>query len=194
MSYATVEQLRTYLKQVPSSQASDELLQAVLDRATAIIDGELGMHFGTAAAGTFTVYGDGTGYLAPPAFVAGSVTLVSSPSGVPVPDYVERDGLLVVTDGSGLIQTDAHRGSPFWGWASGVPYVVSATFGYATVPADIVEACLEIAVRIWRARDAGFSDVVGVEGSGAVGYNGALPNLVKRILDNYRESGSAGVY
>ena len=79
------------------------------------------------------------------------------------------------------------------GWLSGLPYTVSATFGYTTVPADIVECCLEIAVRIWRGRDAGFSDVVGVEGSGAVGYNGALPAMVKRVLDHYKQT-TTGVW
>lgn len=182
------------------ANTTDAALQRRLDAATQIIDNELDLPSGAfsgSAASTQTVYGDGTIYLAPARFVGGSVTLVETISGGEVPDYIEQDGMLIVTDADGVIPPDPWRRD--WGlsglaWREGIPYEVSATFGYASVPPDIKEACLEIAVRMWRAKDAGFSDVVGVEGSGAVGYNGALPNMVKRILDRYRETRNPGVY
>lgn len=183
------------------TNTTDAALQRRLDAATQVIDHELDQAAGTfsAAAGAAirTVYGDGTGYLLLPAFVAGSVTLVTTISGLGVPDYIEQDGYLIVTDANGVIPIDGElRDYGITGlvWREGVPYAVSATYGYSSVPSDIKEACLQIAVRMWRAKDAGFSDVVGVEGSGAVGYNGALPNMVKRILDRYREDRIPGVY
>lgn len=207
MAYASVTQLRVYLTQLNPGQASDEALGVVLDRATQVIDTELGFAFDTAAAGTRVVYGDGTDYLVPPRFVAGSVTTVTAPGGWSVPTYAEHAGTLIIVDSDGR-QRDAYRRRlalppasdlvteswPSYGWVKGLPYTVAATFGWASVPTDIVECALEIAVRIWRARDAGFSDVVGVGGEGGVGYNGALPNLVKRVLGHYKAGTSVGVW
>lgn len=200
MSYATVDDLRAYLPQTPVTGETDDLFESILGRATQIIDTELGYAFGTSALGTATVYGDGTDYLKPPAFVAGSITLVTAPSGYSVPSYVEQGGLLIVTRDGRIAPAYLGRSltglgySPIGSWLPGVPYTVLATFGYATVPSDIVECCLELAVRIWRAKDAGFSDVVGIEGGGAVGYNGKYPALVKAILDRYKRADSVGVH
>jgi hypothetical protein len=198
VAYATVAQLRDYLPQVENTAGNDTLLGRILDRATQIIDTELGFAFGTATVSMRTVYGDGTDYLIPPVFVSGSVTAVTTITGYSVPSYIEQDGALVARTSAGvlaplysypLLSGDVAVGA----WLYGVPYTVAATFGYASVPADIVEATLEIAVRIWRARDAGFSDVVGVEGSGAVGYNGKYPAVVTAILDNYKARVPRGV-
>lgn len=200
MAYATPAEFFEYMPQAEGADGADALAASVLARASAVIDGELGYSFAPAAA-TAVAYGDGTDFLAPPVFVAGSVTAVTAPAGWDVPDYVERDGLLVVVRsnvaGSWYLRSGLTPGVLAWpyegGWRPGVPYTVAATFGTDAAPDDIVEATLELAVRMWRGRDAGFSDVVGVEGGGAVGYNGALPALVKRILDNYRRS-APGVY
>jgi hypothetical protein len=200
MAYATVDQLRAYLKQAGLTAANDDLFEDILDRATAIIDGELGYSFDTAAAGTEVVRGDGTDYLKPSAFTV--VTGVTAPTGYTVPDYIVKDGHLVVTrdgiTGSWYAREGLYAYTLAYpyagGWQPGVPYTVAGTFGYSAVPADIVEATLEIAIRIWRAKDAAFSDVVGVEGGGAVGYNGSLPAMVKRILDNHRRDDRAGVW
>lgn len=195
MSYATVDDFRQELgNQVGSATANDTVIQRKLNMATALIDAELSFSFGDAAVGTQTVYGDGTPYLMIPTYVAGSITAVTSISGLSVPDYIERDGMLIVVDADGVIP-GTYR--PYAGdlvWQEGIPYTVAATFGYADVPADIIEACLQIAIRAWHAKDSGFSDAVQVVGSDAVGYNGAIPNLVKRILDNYREKTGLGVW
>ncbi len=197
MSYATVNDILAELPQITDTVSNRAVLQNKLDAATAVIDAKLGFSFGDDAVGTQIVYGDDTVYLYPPTFVTGSVTGVTTITGIDVPDYVVKDGMLIVVDADGVIPDrgilDAY-GIGGLRWQLGVPYTVAATFGYASVPADIKEACLQIAVRLWRAKDAGYSDVVGVEGSGAVGYNGALSNFTKMVLDKYRETRSLGVY
>lgn len=169
--------------------ASDARIQKVLNRATQIIDTVLGLSFTLSdAPGNSIVYGDGTDYLVPPAFVAGSVTAVTAPSGYTVPAYSAIDGVLIVTrDGlmGPLYGSEALAGRLYQllgGWLPGVPYTVAATFGYSAIPADIVEACLEIAVDLWRFKDAGSIKVVGVEGAGMVTGKG-LPATAKAILD-----------
>lgn len=182
-SYASVAEFREYMDQVASGAATDARIQRILDRASAIIDIETRTTFGAAAVGTQVVYGDGTIYLEPPVFVAGSVTAITAPSGYTIPDYIERDGLILIVDSSGMLS------DPLWQvWERGVPYTVAATFGYASIPPVVAECCLQIAVRLWRGKDAGFSDVVGVDGGGAVGYNGAYSALVKRLLVQLRPS------
>lgn len=174
---------------VTVAAANDAKIQKVLNRATQIIDTLLGFSFTLSGSpSTQVVYGDGTDYLQPPAFVAGSVTAVTAPSGYTVPSYVVADDLLVVTrDGlmGPLYGSEAIAGrlyGPLGGWLAGVPYTVAATFGYSVYPADIVEACLEIAVDLWRFKDAGSIKMVGVEGAGVVTGKG-LPPTAKAILD-----------
>lgn len=194
MAYASVPQLRDYLVQVPTDAPTNALLSDILDRASAVIDRVVGFSFGVTAVAARTAYGDGTPYLAVPGrHVAGSVTMVTAPAGALVPSWVERDGLLVVCDAAGYAPP---VGALRWGlwWEPGLPYAVTAIYGTPEVPLDITECCLEIAVRIFRARDAGFSDVVGVEGAGAIGYNGALPATVKRVLETYSAPARAGVW
>jgi hypothetical protein len=81
---------------------------------------------------TAVVYGDGTDFLEPPAFTAGSVTLVTAPTGYTVPDYIEQDGLLVVVDSlarrRSLSEYAAFPADWPHGWTYGVPYTVTATY------------------------------------------------------------------
>lgn len=69
---------------------------------------------------------------------------------------------------------------------------VRGVWGWGAPPEDVIEAVLELAVRIVKGRNAGYSDVVGIDGTGASGdqvqrYVKALPPLVKIILDQARE-------
>lgn len=173
--------------------ALDDVLQAVLDRATQILDTAIGYSLATSVSGSQVVYGDGTAYLVPAACL--TVSGVTAPSGYDIPDYVLRDGMLILTDSAGVLVPEAYAGrGPVPAWREGVPYTVAGTFGYAAVPDDIVEACLEIAVRLWRGRSSGFSDVVGVEGGGAVGYEKAFPAMVRHTIGRYRAKRAPGVW
>lgn len=191
MAYANVTDLRRYLDQVPEGDIEDVLLGSILDRASALIDLELGHEWNTAAADTALVFGDGTNYLkVPQPYVADSVTLVTSTySGVTIPDYIERDGYLVAltTDLTLYPRSVAGiRGSgpPYGAWILGAPYTISATFGYSTVPPALTEACLEIAADLYRFRDAGSIKAAGTAGVGSDSLvtGGALPTTAARIL------------
>lgn len=175
------------LPSVAITIATDALLQKVLDRASALIDLYLGFSLDTPALDTQIIYGDGTDFLALPAYIAGSISGVTAPDGYTVPDYIEQAGALrVVRDDLLLPLFDAETiagrlYSPAGGWLLGVPYTVAATFGSVRQD-DIVEACLEIAVDLWRFKDSGSIKTVGVEGAGMVTGKG-LPATAKMILD-----------
>lgn len=174
---------------VTVAAANDARYQKVLDRATQIIDTILGTTFPTAGSpSTRVVYGDGTDYLVPPAFVSGSVTAVTAPTGYTVASYTVIDGVLIVTRDSllgGMYGSESLAGrlyAPLGGWLAGVPYTVAATFGYSATPDDIKEACLEIAVDLWRFKDSGSIKMAGVEGAGVVRGKG-LPETARTILE-----------
>jgi hypothetical protein len=191
MPYATVAQLKAYLDQVVDK---DDLLADILDRASALIDLEIGHSWATAGAGAATVYGEGTNYLRIPApYIAGSVTLLTGPVDITLPSYIERDGYLVARtsdaylyparQGMGVAGFGPGRGA----WMYGVPYVISATYGYGAAPAALIEACLEIAADMYRFRDAGSIKAAGAADGGLV-RGGALPVTAARILANIKAS------
>lgn len=184
-SYATVAQLREILTQAPTGVAGDALLQGALDRATDIIDGQLGFSyaaFGVAAPKDVRAVGTSE-YLDLPAHQSSGVTAVSavyskgqtSETTDTITDYDEMDD-------------DISGDGRLWralGWTKGQWYRVTATWGYGTAPTAIVEVCLELAVNLYGARDSKqISDVVGVEG--AVGYNRALTNRQRMVIDDCR--------
>lgn len=184
MAYGTVAELRELLTQVPAGAANDTLLGRMLDRATAIVDRTLG--FGFAAYGTAAakdIRATGGEYLYLPACEAASVTGVS----VVYDRGLTGESTLAIT---GYVADEEARPYRLWrfaGWTSGAWYRVTAKWGYGPAPDDVELVTLEVAVNLWGSRSATqISDVVGVEGGGAVGYNRALTNRQRLILDAVR--------
>lgn len=178
-AYATVAELREYLDKLGSGVA-DAQLQAVLDRARSIVDLGLGFSFFDAggewpAATARTVRADGTPYLRLPPYQEGSITgIVVAGTATAVTGWAEA-----WSAGRGVLER-----YPAWDVGR---YTVTAAYGYGAAPAAVVEVNLEVAVNIWQARQAGrFSDVVGAEGGGAVGYQKALTAQQAMILKQVR--------
>jgi hypothetical protein len=192
VAYLTVRELKThYLEQLNATAEHDGALQSKLDAASAIVDLLTGATFATPAPGAELVYGNGTPVLDLPAYVTGTVTDVTAPSGYTVPDnYVEFGGALWVTDANGILLRPyparlSHEGYVGHVWTLGVPYTVSATFGYGAVPDDIKMVCGEIAVQLWRRRDLGGTEVQGVEGASAIAIRNALSPLAQAVLQKH---------
>ena len=179
-AYGTVAQLREYLTQVPTGSVADALLQSCLDRATDTVDGAMGFAwtaYREAAAKDVRAEANSE-YLTLPAHQVGGVTAVAWLTGKgtiyacteAMTDYEElEDGRLWRSEG----------------WMRREWYRVTAPWGNGPVPASLVEVCLELAINIWGSRDSKqISDVVGVEG--AVGYNRALTNRQRMIIEDCR--------
>lgn len=211
MAYVELADLRGndgYLDQFEQDGTLDEsrdtVLTAILTRAEAFVNAYIGTRTSLAAAasGTSIVYGNGLQTLILPAYTVGSVTLVSAPSGYTVPDYIEQDGALVITDSTGIVVTPYRYGLGYaYGsslvWQYGVPYTVTATYGWgADDLAVLAEATLQTAVQLWRYRDTGGSETIGAEGAITTVRAGWTP-LVKQGLDNIAQrlrGYSAGVW
>jgi hypothetical protein len=186
MALATLQQFREYYPQGSGSALSDSLIRDVLDRAEAILELEIGYPLDDAAVETRTIYGSGSNFLTLPRHIADSVTEVTAPSGYLVPTYIKTAGGLAATT-DGIYYRHLPGYSP--AWIDGVPYAVTATWGTRATTADLTEACLELAVEIYRGRDSGFSGTVGVDGAGALVVAPTYPPRVARIIKLYRDAG-----
>jgi hypothetical protein len=191
-SYPTVAQFRAYLKQTTTTTLTDDDAQEILNRATAICDDAsvgLGFHFGGYTGGQQTVLSNHSPYLELPPYQPGSVSAITL-DGNPIVDWVaDPDGTLRRTVASQWPVKDIDA----WGWR-GFYYVVTANWGYGPPPDSVIEVCLEVAVNIWRSRDAGrFTNVVGPADGGAVGYEGALTPLQRSVLQGLKQIKSRGI-
>ena len=189
MSYATIAQLRAnpYLTQVATGATNDTALQAVLDRASAIVDGVLGFSFAAygAEATDRDVRGNGSEYLCPPAYKAATIAGIARVSA--------RGETGEATEAiTGYVVDELERPYRVWraaGWQRGAWFRVTALWGYGAVPASVVEVELEVAMNIWRsAAGTSFGTSVGIEGGGAVTVNRALTWAQRDILDGVRSS------
>lgn len=184
MAYATVPQLREYLPQVPAGVANDALLNTTLERATALIDGELGFAFaahGAVATNKDYLQQRTSDYLDLPPYLAGSITHVYSVTAKG--DTSEDTEEILSTEYDILDDTRLYR---YIGWSAGW-YRVTAIWGAGPAPTEIVQVCLEKAINLWGARDSRqISDVIGVEGGGAVGYQRSWTNMQRTVLQNVR--------
>ena len=186
MAYASVAQLREYLKDLPASDETDDLLEAILERATALVDGELGFGFasyGYTASETDVYSGAGGKWLYLPAYQSGSledVALVSSRGTDDEDTDAETE----------YVEESRYRLYRDVGWLPWRFYRVSAVWGYGEAPEAIVEVTLQVAVNIWRGRDAmQWSSSLGAEGGGAVSYQRALSwaqrSIIERVKTQY---------
>lgn len=167
--------------------ATDALLQACLDRATDIVRQALRAALADpsfdwtayASAASRIVRGESGAYLRVPPHQAGSVSLVEYESGwnpatyAALPDqWMEEDGYL-------------YRAGR---WSPGQRYRVTAVWGYGpTAPESAQQLVLELAVNIWRSRDkGGFTEIVGVEGSGGIRQIAGLNKQQVMVVESIR--------
>lgn len=111
-----------------------------------------------------TFYGDGTQFLRLDKYVSGSLdTSITLPSGYTAPDFIERDGYLVITGSNGVLASPYSWGGCD-GWYSGVPIIVSAKWGLEATPEDVKLAVIELAINLWRELDPANVKLVSLEG------------------------------
>ncbi len=166
--------------------ATDALLQSCLDRATDIVRNAMRAiladptfdYAAYGAASTKIVRGYSGDYLALPPHQTGSVTLVEYQVGTNPATYAALADQWIEEDGR-LYRSVAWLASD---WQR---YRVTAVWGYGPVPDAIEELTIELAVNIWRSKDkGGFTEMVGVEGSGRLRQIAGLNKQQVMILEN----------
>lgn len=182
--FATIAQLRRYLTQIGLGADADATLTDVLTRATdivrramrAILADETFDYTAWPAASTKIVRGYTTYYLPLPPHQANSVTLV---------EYMSAGSPITYATVADSWYEEDNRLFRSGGWGS-ERYRMTAVWGYGpTVPAAIEELTLELAVNLWRSRDkGGFTEIVGVEGGGAIRMVAGLNAQQIMILEN----------
>lgn len=182
MAYATTADLYNYLPQLTPSAETDALLQDALDRAEQIVNRYLQFEFAAypATATDQDVYsGNGGHYLYLPHHQADSVTGVTqiasrgmtSETGTAITDYVVES------------RNRLYRAAE---WMQRTWFRVTAKWGVGPVPDDVVEVTLEVAVNLWRMKDAGSWPSQGAEDGGAMRIPRALTWAQRSILDAVR--------
>ncbi len=184
--------------------SNSDLFDLLIPRASQLFDILCGVepgHFlvkGTSATDRI-VYGSGGVMLALPPHI-GEVVSVTAPSPFLVPKYVEQEGYLKVTDWLDRAQEVTvpypETGSAFGFlhsvlvWQRGVPFTVTATWGYAEVPETVKQATVELAITMWRSRDEAWTKAVNLD-SNQVTFNPAIPRRAKKIAAAFRNARSS---
>jgi hypothetical protein len=175
-AYATVAELRdNYLPQVAATAANDAILQHYLDEATDAVTRELTFDFAgyAASASAQKFMAAGGNYLHLPNYQAGTLTAVAT--------YQSATSTTAITDYEVVDEDHRYLWRPD-GWQAG-RYVATAKWGYGTAPASLIGVVCQVAVNLWYGRARGqYSDVVGVEGGGAVGYQRNLTNYQRMVI------------
>jgi hypothetical protein len=178
------------LPSVTLASAADALLQDCLDRATSTIRNAMRSlladptfdYTAYGAASTKIVLGTTNEYLTLPAYQLSSVTLVEYQSGTNPSSYTALAANQWEAGADGRL----YRAG---GWAGSARYRVTAVWGYGPTPPDAIEQLtLELAVNVWRSRDkGGFTEMVGVDGRGAIRQVAGLNAQQRMILENMRD-------
>lgn len=134
----------------------------------------------TASSRTF--YGDGTNYLRVDPYVAGTLSgTITVPDNYTAPTFLERDGYLVLTS-NGVLPPFAPSIFSV-GWWSGVAITVSALWGFASTPADIQSAVIEMVINLWREVDPVTARLINLDG---MVLRESLPPRIKELCKRYR--------
>lgn len=193
MAYLTAAQLRLVLPDAGTAAdatADDTALTAILDRASAVVDAYCGRTWETPGeAPTARIfYGTGTPKLRLDwTATAINAATVALPSGWTEPEFVEirnaaADSLyLQIVDSEGWMIPSTVDYYPYV-WPEGMPVTVTATWGYATYPGDVLEATSIIATARWRETYVGALE----DWQGDVGRNYEIPPNAREILNRLR--------
>lgn len=173
-TFATVAQFKAFANVKVADD--DTLIGRLLDAATGWIRAYLNRDI---TQQTYTAVLDGTGTLMiqVPAFPIVAVTSAKV-------DGIAVDPANIVPRGTCLVRMDGAR------WTRGLANVViTYQAGFETAPAEIVQACLEVAAWRYREKDRIGQSAINVPttGTNITFQTVDVPNNVKTLLNNYRK-------
>jgi len=193
MGYATLAQLRAYLKLGASETSDDALLTDLLARAQQLID--------RACDRAFEANGDTTRYFDAARDVEHATLFLDA-------DLAQ---ITTVTNGDGVVVTSAQyvteprntapyyalkiksNANVFWTWVTTPENAIAITGRWAysvSAPADITHACIRLAAWMYRQKDSNADvDRPLVTGDGVTILPSAMPQDILQIIAPYRRVG-----
>ncbi|MDQ3651511.1 MAG: hypothetical protein M3458_14805 [Acidobacteriota bacterium] len=193
--YATLlEAKAVYLQSLDTPD--EPAVSALLTSASRAIDGVTKREENAFAASPAlptpkVVYGSGETCLVIPEHVKNSITTITTVTGLTAPAFAEYHGRLCVVDSRGVfLRSDV--------WQDGVPYTITARWGFASIPADINQACLKLVDFWWKTKSGALSGTIGnITQDGRLFVRDDFPASVMRLLAPYvlqeRENDRAGL-
>lgn len=193
--YITPEDIRMRLTNIGAGATIDARLEEWCIEVTDVVNTELGFAFEDYSTEERVVFAYGTPYLFLPPHAFGSVTsVVMGADGAILTDWQELpDGTLRLTSAGAYINSfyPYPYADTLWGIGG---YTITADWGYGEVPASVKKVCAELATNTERTKDKGlFTDIIGVEGGGAIRYIGGFTKEQQHILDNIKAKYAGGV-
>lgn len=146
-----------------------EGVSRLFDRACEVPDGFFNKAGDADTVKTFR--SNGTEYLALPPYLSETISAIS----VDTEDLVLGDDTVYFEKDGWLLFASAP--------AKNVVIQVIAIWGFAAVPADIVQACIEQALFMWRRKDMAFAELSGVPTAAVVAE---YSPTFKAVSDKYR--------
>lgn len=181
--YADLDNLsRGYLPNVTSDE-DKATLAGMITRASRAIDGRTRRADDAFAPAPEepseqTFYGEGSAVLRVAEYVAGSIATVTGPASSLPEGYVEFRRAKVV----GLHTADAQKIlTPRVSWGRGVPFKVTARWGYQVTPGAIVEATYQLVRAWWRQASGETYGVIGDVGTRPAPERG-IPKVVDDLI------------
>lgn len=192
MAYCTAAEVKEVGTQLANH--TDALVDKYIERASRYFDHLCGVEdeFFEPAGDTpsiKTIYGDGSVYLNLPPYVAGTLnTTLDIPDGYTAPSFIERDGHLVITGSTGTLFSRSALGHVSdYTWWDGVPITVSAKWGYASTPADVKMAVIEMVINLMRETDPANLNLLDLERQP---LRERVPPRVAEVAKFYRAQGA----
>lgn len=189
MAYLDAGTLRTYIGGIDTSQ--DALLTATIARAQSQIETETRRKF-EAQTNITRVY---------PNFydrIVGMNHLYLDDDLLSLTTLVNGNGSTIASSGYFLLplnQTPSQsirlktNPSPVWIWNTDQTIQVTGTWGFSTTaPADIVQATLRLATKMWRERDSQIFDITFEPGMGQLTIPAGMPKEVQQLIAPYRRN------
>ncbi len=190
--YCALQDVKSYLQFSSTDTQYDTLLSFLVTRASRVLDNycQHPLNFiQESITETVRAKVDNTGALLAPAGkpIVTAVTSfgwTTSPSIAPNPInpsllWIDNNYVVVAPD----VDLSKLRGQR-------IRVTMTYTGGYNPLPDDIVHSAIVLAARFFKEKDAGFSDMVGVEGLGILQYAKVMPREIKQVLDNWKRAAS----
>lgn len=203
-SYATLADFKSRANLGTAVMADDDLIEDICDQVNMWIEtytGRVLAPWGTVASTAYYDVEDPTDHI----YVPEGVRSVTS---LGIARYTGATYEVVASADYFLRPTTPDPGWPYtWLWLSDVPTTgvsysffegfktiqLVGLFGWPAIPDDVTELALTLAIRVWFARQAGQTDIIGATDTGQPIVSRALSQRDRETLNLYRLPNRAGL-